>query len=174
MWDRAHIEICWCLPKNGCYLQSGLSTWGAMILPEILGGDVRSISQNPYPIKSALMISFLSFFWTQQVFPIYLAKFQSIMNFRSKVFWTFTCTSNSFPCFTSWLGIWEYDVIFLKISTHWNFNNNQSKTLHKYKSQSFCSSLCKLQCSSRVATVQKLDYDIWSWVFDWNDDENFW
>ena len=44
--------------NNGCYLQSGLSPQGVRVLPEILGRDVQSISQNPYPIKSALVIKF--------------------------------------------------------------------------------------------------------------------
>ena len=51
----------------------------------------------------------------------------------------------NFPCSKFWLRIGKIDVIFSKILHGLIYNNNESKKLHKYMSQSFCYSLCKFQ-----------------------------
>ena len=57
-------------------------------------------------------------FRTQQVFPRYLAKFQSITNIRTRGFWTFISENLRPPLISlvpSLGGIGENDVIFSKI-----------------------------------------------------------
>ena len=55
-------------------------------------------------------------FRTQQVFPRFLAKFQSITNIRTRGFWTFI-SENLRPPLISLVPSGENDVIFSKIPT---------------------------------------------------------
>ena len=50
----------------------------------------------------------------------------------------------NFPCSNSWLKIGVNDVIFSKLRSDWNYNNDKCEKLHEYRGQRFCSSLCEL------------------------------